>query len=169
MSAEQMNEITLMSAEDRNVAVAPIAKKVRKPKIECCGCNEMFKQTEIFDDAYGDHYCDECYDYEYVRCFVCDEEIQRDKADEEYWERDGDNYCECCRDEYDAEQPERDAYDFDNVETFFCYNKRCGRILNIKKTDDWCPIKVEKDCSYSMGLVCKKCDVKNPKKNWRVL
>ena len=104
MSAEQMNEIALMSAEDINVAVAPTPKKVRKPKIECVACNEYFKEREICRDAYDDAWCYDCYDDEYVKCFVCDEEIQRDKADEEYWERDGDNYCECCCEEYDADE-----------------------------------------------------------------
>lgn len=159
MSAEQMNELALMSAEDKNVDVAnepqcygcgdmpcvepedpmdtrfcescfqeskriselldkhneemekrynppdaPKPKKVRKPKVECCACSEMFKEREICRDAYDDAWCYDCYDDEYVKCFSCDEEIPKDKADEEYWERDGDCYCECCRDEYDADE-----------------------------------------------------------------
>ena len=103
MSAEQ-NEIALMSAEDKNVAVAPTIKKVRKPKIECCACNEMFKEKDLCGDAYGDVWCYDCYDDEYIKCVQCDEEIPKEKYGEEYWERDGDNYCECCRDDYDAEE-----------------------------------------------------------------
>ena len=158
MNTEMMNE------QQTAPIVAPTPKKVRKPKVECCGCNEMFRETDIFDDAYGDHYCDECYDYEYVRCFACDEEIQRDKADEEYWERDGDNYCECCRDEYDRDEKENECDDPDKPNTYFCYDA-CGRILNRQMTD-WCPKKVKADGMYAMALVCKSCDKKNPK-NWR--
>ena len=103
MSAEQ-NEIALMSAEDKNVAVAPTIKKVKKPKIECCACSERFKGGETTTDAYGDVWCFDCYDDEYVKCFSCDEEIPREKYGEEYWERDKEYYCECCRDDYDAEE-----------------------------------------------------------------
>ena len=149
---------------DVNVLFPPKPKKVRKPKVECCGCNEMFRETDIFDDAYGDHYCDECYDYEYVRCFACDEEIQRDKADEEYWERDGDCYCETCRDEYDRGEKENECDDPDKPNTYFCYDA-CGRILDRQMTD-WRPKKVKADGMYAMALVCKSCDKKNPK-NWR--
>ena len=99
-----MNEITLMSAEDRNVAVAPIAKKVRKPKIECCACNEMFKDSEICRDAYDDAWCYDCYDGEYKKCIMCDTECPLDKEDEEWFDRDGDCYCEDCKDEYDEEE-----------------------------------------------------------------
>jgi len=115
MSAEQMNKITLMSAEDKNVAVAPTIKnvavaptikKVRKPKIECCACNVMYKDSEICRSDYDEAFCYDCYDDEYIRCVQCDEEIQKHKYGEEYWERDGDNYCECCRDDYDADEEE---------------------------------------------------------------
>jgi len=112
MITEMMNEIALMSAEDKTVAVAPIApvapqpKKEKKPKTECCSCNEMFKDRDLCGDAYGDVWCYDCYDYEYIRCFQCDDEIPRDKYGEEYWERDGDCYCEGCRDDYDKEEEE---------------------------------------------------------------
>jgi len=89
---------------DVNVLFPPKPKKVRKPKTECCSCNEMFKDRDLCGDINGDVWCYDCYDDEYILCFQCNEEIQRDKADEEYWERDGDNYCECCRDEYDEEE-----------------------------------------------------------------
>ena len=101
MSAEQINEITLMSAEDRNVAVA---KKVRKPKIECCACYEMFKDSEICRDAYDDAWCYDCYDGEYKKCIMCETECPLDKEDEEWFDRDGDCYCEDCKDEYDEEE-----------------------------------------------------------------
>lgn len=107
MNTEMMNEITLMSAEDKNVAVAPVApvaKKEKKPKKECCSCNEMFKDRDLCGDAYGDIWCYDCYADEYILCFQCNEEIPRDKYGDEYWERDGDCYCEGCRDEYDEEQ-----------------------------------------------------------------
>jgi hypothetical protein len=104
MSAEQMNEITLMSAEDRNVAVAPIAKKVRKPKIECCACNEKHNADYTTTDAYGDVWCYDCYDDEYKKCIMCDMECPLDKEDEEWFDRDGDCYCEDCKDEYDEEE-----------------------------------------------------------------
>jgi len=84
-------------------------KKEKKPKVECCACNEMFREhKETTTDANDDIYCFDCYDYEYIRCFSCDEEILRERADEEYWERDGDCYCETCRDEYDEEQNEEE-------------------------------------------------------------
>lgn len=107
MNTEMMNEIALMSAEDKNVAVAPVApvvKKEKKPKKECCSCNEMFKDRDLCGDAYGDIWCYDCYDDEYILCFQCNEEIPREKYGDEYWERDGDCYCEGCRDEYDEDQ-----------------------------------------------------------------
>jgi hypothetical protein len=107
MNTEMMNEIAVMSAEDKNVAVAPVApvaKKEKKPKKECCSCNEMFKDRDLCGDAYGDIWCYDCYDDEYILCFQCNEEIPREKYGDEYWERDGDCYCEGCRDEYDEEE-----------------------------------------------------------------
>lgn len=157
MSAEQMNEIALMSAEDRNVAVAnepqcygcgdmpcvepedpmdtrfcescfqenkrideeldkhneemdkrhnplPQPKKVRKPKIECCACNEYFKDSEICRSAYDEAFCYDCYDDEYKKCIMCDTECSLDKEDDEWYDRDGDCYCEDCCCEYDADE-----------------------------------------------------------------
>jgi hypothetical protein len=108
MSAEQINEIALMSAEDKNVAVAPIVKKVRKvkkPDVVCCACNEWFVQgRETITDTYGDEWCYDCYDDEYIKCIMCDTECPLDKEDEEWFDRDGDCYCEDCKDEYDEEE-----------------------------------------------------------------
>ena len=131
-------------------------KKEKKPKVECCACNEMFRENkETTIDEYGDIYCFDCYDDEYVKCCGCDEEILREKADEEYWERDGDCYCESCRDEYDCD-------DRDNFDTWFCWDG-CGRILHRQKTNEWFPRKVKADLMYAMALVCKECNKKNPK------
>jgi len=139
MSAEQMNEITLMSAEDRNVAVA---KKVRKPKIECCACYEMFKDSEICRDAYDDAWCYECYDCEYKKCIMCETECPLDKEDEEWFDRDGDCYCEDCKDEYDEEE---NKYKQDQRREWVdAYNKS---LPQVKRYDP----NAEKEISYAVG------------------
>jgi len=142
MSAEQMNEITLMSAEDRNVAVAPIAKKVRKPKIECCACNEMFKDSEICRDAYDDAWCYDCYDDEYKKCIMCDMECPLDKEDEEWFDRDGDCYCEDCKDDYDEDE-KKDQED-QRRKWVDAYNKS---LPQVKRYD----ANAEKEISYGVG------------------
>jgi len=149
MSAEQINEIALMSAEDRNVAVAPIAKKVRKPKIECCACNEMFKDSEICRDAYDDAWCYDCYDDEYKKCIMCDMECPLDKEDEEWFDRDGDCYCEDCKDEYDAEEDE-------NTNVFRCDGYNCGKILHLKDTTEWKYMKTDWSMLTMVCLCCAK-------------